>query len=161
MFGIITSFKNNLICLLLQTYVQDMLRRHSAEVYNLIDQSKGHFYVCGDVQMAAEVGETLEGIISKEGKMTLDKAKAYMSNMRVSAIGGHWIHRINDDDDDDDNNNGNNNDNNDNNDDNHDDKGNKNDDIDNDDDNNDADDDNDNDCNDDDEDEWIIHETNY
>ena len=54
-------------------------------MFELIDKLKGHFYVCGDVQMAAEVGETLEGIIAQEGRLTTDKAKAYMSNMRVSS----------------------------------------------------------------------------
>ncbi len=72
------------ICYIFQTYVQDLLRKHSAEVFELIDKLKGHFYVCGDVQMAAEVGETLEGIIANEGQMSDNKAKAYMSNLRVS-----------------------------------------------------------------------------
>ena len=61
-----------------------MLRRNAPEVFRLIDELKGHFYVCGDIKMASEVEKTLEDIITNEGKMTRDKAKAYLRNMRVS-----------------------------------------------------------------------------
>ena len=61
-----------------------MLRKNASEVFRLIDELKGHLYVCGDIKMASEVETTLEDIITTEGKMTRDEAKAYLSNMRVS-----------------------------------------------------------------------------
>ena len=42
-----------------QTYVQDLIMRESAEICSLIKHQKAHIYVCGDVQMAENVYQTL------------------------------------------------------------------------------------------------------
>lgn len=42
-----------------QTYVQNLIMKESAEISNLITQKNAHIYVCGDVQMAENVYQTL------------------------------------------------------------------------------------------------------
>ncbi len=66
--------------------MQHLLRKHSIEVFNVIDKQKGHIYVCGDVKMAEQVGETFVDIIAKEGEMTHAKAETVLKTMRVSRI---------------------------------------------------------------------------
>lgn len=43
----------------MQTYVQNLIMKESAEISNLIKQKNAHIYVCGDVQMAENVYQTL------------------------------------------------------------------------------------------------------
>lgn len=43
----------------MQTYVQNLIMKESAEISNLITQKNAHIYVCGDVQMAENVYQTL------------------------------------------------------------------------------------------------------
>lgn len=61
-------------------YVQDMLAANVHEVFDLIVNKKGHFYVCGDVRMAADVTHTLE--LALQQHMSLDEAKEYVNQMR-------------------------------------------------------------------------------
>ncbi|XP_074641396.1 nitric oxide synthase, salivary gland-like [Tubulanus polymorphus] len=65
-----------------KTYVQDILKRNKIEVYDTIHRKSGHFYVCGDVSMAADVTETLVSIIQSEGKLSADEAKDYLLRLR-------------------------------------------------------------------------------
>ncbi|XP_074640312.1 nitric oxide synthase-like protein [Tubulanus polymorphus] len=65
-----------------KTYVQHLLKRNAPNIYKTIHKNGGHFYVCGDVSMAADVTTTLELIIQSEGNMTNEAAKAYVLNMR-------------------------------------------------------------------------------
>jgi len=46
--------------LYLQTYVQDLLKKNADEIIELLMESQAHFYVCGDISMAADVYRTLE-----------------------------------------------------------------------------------------------------
>ena len=67
-----------------KTYVQDMLRKNGSEVYEVVVKNGGHFYVCGDVQMASDVTETLCKIVQEKGKMSSGEAQSYMLKLRVS-----------------------------------------------------------------------------
>ena len=53
------------------------------EIYELIYNQYGHFYVCGDIKMAADVTIALEHVLQHEGKMSIDEARAYLFEMKV------------------------------------------------------------------------------
>lgn len=42
-----------------KTYVQNLIMKECGEIYNLIKHQQAHVYVCGDVQMAENVYQTL------------------------------------------------------------------------------------------------------
>lgn len=67
----------------MKTYVQHLMIKNMKEIYELIYNQNGHFYVCGDVKMAADVTTTLEIVLQCEGKMSIDEAKAYLTDMKV------------------------------------------------------------------------------
>lgn len=69
-----------------QTYVQDLMRTESADIYKQIVVQKGHFYVCGDCTMAEHVYRTLKEIIKVHGGMSEAAVETYMLLLRVSAI---------------------------------------------------------------------------
>ncbi len=69
----------------LQTYVQDLLLKNGPEVYRQMVHHDGHFYVCGDVSMAAQVSLTLETILSHYGNMTKGQSEKYVRKLRVSS----------------------------------------------------------------------------
>ncbi|KAK3612614.1 hypothetical protein CHS0354_042123 [Potamilus streckersoni] len=64
-------------------YVQDYLLQNSSEVYNSIVREEGHFYVCGDAKMAADVTSTLGEILQKERNISAQDAKNLLLNIRV------------------------------------------------------------------------------
>ena len=55
-------------------------------MFKCINEKGGHFYVCGDVSMAADVCNTIEMIVSEQGNMTPEQAKSYVISLRVSKI---------------------------------------------------------------------------
>jgi nitric-oxide synthase len=63
-----------------KVYVQMLLAENYHEVWDMIVNKNGHFYVCGDVRMAAEVTQTLEFALQKH--MSLEEAKNYVLDMR-------------------------------------------------------------------------------
>ncbi|XP_067654893.1 nitric oxide synthase, inducible-like [Haliotis asinina] len=63
-------------------YVQDMLKQNARDVFNTMVKAGGHIYVCGDVEMAEDVKQTLERILSELGKMSLEGAREYIRQMR-------------------------------------------------------------------------------
>ena len=69
----------------MQTYVTDLIRRDAAVVTQHVMQHGAHYYVCGDVTMAQDVGETLERVISQHGGMDDSEAAEYVLQMKVSA----------------------------------------------------------------------------
>ena len=73
--------ENNLLTF--QCYVQDLLRRNGIDVVRSVFQDHGHFYVCGDVDMAHGVGETLEKLLVRHGKLSEQKAAEYVFHMKV------------------------------------------------------------------------------
>ncbi|XP_067655457.1 nitric oxide synthase, inducible-like isoform X1 [Haliotis asinina] len=64
-------------------YVQDMLQQHAKDVYNTMVKAGGHIYVCGDVEMADNVKQTLERILSEHGKLTREAAREYVRQLRI------------------------------------------------------------------------------
>ena len=63
-------------------YVQDLLRADSIKLSHSLNEA--HIYVCGDVNMAAQVQETLEGFLVDHNNMTDDEAKQFIIDKRVS-----------------------------------------------------------------------------
>ena len=68
-----------------QTYVQHLLAANGEEVADTILTQGGHFYVCGDVTMAAQVCETLEQVLAQHGQLTAQQAHEYIIRMKVTA----------------------------------------------------------------------------
>lgn len=63
-------------------YVQDRLKENAAEVYQWL-QDGAHFYVCGDAnRMAKDVQTALIDIISEQGKLSLEDAEEYLTELR-------------------------------------------------------------------------------
>ena len=63
-------------------YVQDRLQENAKEVFEWL-QNGAHFYVCGDAnRMAKDVQSTLIDIISKQGKLSLEDAEEYLTELR-------------------------------------------------------------------------------
>ncbi|XP_062424602.1 nitric oxide synthase 3 isoform X2 [Rhea pennata] len=66
-----------------KTYVQDVLRTQlAAEVHQVLCQSAGHMYVCGDVTMATGVLQTVQHILVQQAGMTLGQAGDFISELR-------------------------------------------------------------------------------
>ncbi|XP_046333206.2 nitric oxide synthase, inducible-like [Haliotis rufescens] len=63
-------------------YVQHMLQQYAKDVYNTMVKAGGHIYVCGDVEMAEDVRQTLERILSEQGNLTPEAAREYIRQMR-------------------------------------------------------------------------------
>nr|CAD7595373.1 unnamed protein product [Timema genevievae] len=65
-----------------KTYVQDLIRKEAATVYQKIVVENGHFYVCGDCTMAEHVLQMLKQIIQEHGRMTDKDVENYMLKFR-------------------------------------------------------------------------------
>ncbi|CAH1168649.1 unnamed protein product [Phyllotreta striolata] len=65
-----------------KTYVQTLALQEGSEIYRLLVQEKGHFYVCGDCTMAEHVHQTLQNIIKKHGGMTDSEVQSFMLSLR-------------------------------------------------------------------------------
>ncbi len=64
-----------------KVYVQHRLHEQSKELYRWIEEG-AHVYVCGDAQrMAKDVNQALQDIIAKEGSMSEDAAREYLSRL--------------------------------------------------------------------------------
>lgn len=63
-------------------YVQDKLHEESALLWEIINEEQGIVYVCGSSgKMPAAVRQTLVDVFQKEGKMSSEKANAYILAM--------------------------------------------------------------------------------
>lgn len=63
-------------------YVQHKLFENAPEVYRWI-QDGAYLYVCGDaISMAKDVDMTLQKIIEEEGKLSVEKAQAFLKKLR-------------------------------------------------------------------------------
>jgi len=67
-----------------KVYVQHLLAKRGEESWKLIHDDKASIFVCGAVKMGADVDHTLQDIISEQGGMSREKAKAYLDKMAVS-----------------------------------------------------------------------------
>ncbi|MEO6547827.1 MAG: sulfite reductase, partial [Ferruginibacter sp.] len=62
-------------------YVQDKMLKHSAELYQWINEG-GYFFVCGKKDpMSTDVENTLLRIIEQQGNKTPEEAKIYLEHM--------------------------------------------------------------------------------
>jgi NADPH-ferrihemoprotein reductase len=64
-----------------KVYVQHLLAKRAEETWKLIRDENASIFVCGAVRMGADVSSTLQDIISQQGGMNRDKAKAYLDGM--------------------------------------------------------------------------------
>jgi sulfite reductase alpha subunit-like flavoprotein len=63
----------------IKVYVQDLIGMNSEKIYKAIDKDKGHFYICGEITMAAQVIEALESILKTMG---VKDPKEFISNLK-------------------------------------------------------------------------------
>lgn len=70
--------------LCVKTYVQDLIRKNADEVFDVMVKRGGHFYVCGDVQMASDVTETLSKIVQEIAKMSNVETQSFMLKLKVN-----------------------------------------------------------------------------
>lgn len=66
-----------------KTYVQDLLLNNVSQVCDMIVKKSGHFYICGDVGMAAGVTMAFETGLQEYCKMSQNEAKDYIHRMKV------------------------------------------------------------------------------
>ena len=74
-----------------KVYVQHLLAKKAKETWKLIHDDKASIFVCGAVRMGADVDHTLQDIISAEGGMSREKAKAYLDKM---AVAGRFVQEL-------------------------------------------------------------------
>lgn len=66
-----------------QQYVQDLIRKNSDDVCELILLNGGHVYVCGDVSMAADVSKTLLNLLQEFAALSQVEAQELIATLRV------------------------------------------------------------------------------
>ena len=65
-----------------KVYVQDLMRRHGAEVFAWLERG-GYFFVCGDaLRMAKDVDKALHDIIAEHGNMSAAEAEEYVAALK-------------------------------------------------------------------------------
>jgi len=74
-----------------KVYVQHLLAKRANETWKLIHDDKASIFVCGAVKMGADVDHTLQDIISEQGGMSREKAKAYLDKM---AVAGRFVQEL-------------------------------------------------------------------
>jgi sulfite reductase alpha subunit-like flavoprotein len=68
-----------------KVYVQDLVRQHSARIYDALAKHDGIVYLCGSSgKMPQAVREALIEAFSKEGSMEREAAEAYLTSMEKS-----------------------------------------------------------------------------
>ncbi|XP_011410183.2 PREDICTED: nitric oxide synthase, endothelial-like [Amphimedon queenslandica] len=65
-----------------KTYVQHLLKKNADTIVQQLIEERGHFYVCGDVSMAADVGRTLQNIFEENAAMSSDEARQLIESMK-------------------------------------------------------------------------------
>merc|ERR1712013_359917 len=63
-------------------YVQNLVKRDAAKIYDLWQEKGGYIYICGKIQMAEEVGNALIEILTHLGNMDKTTATDTLENMR-------------------------------------------------------------------------------
>ena len=74
-----------------KVYVQHLLAKRGEETWRLIHDEKASIFVCGAVKMGADVDHALRDIISREGGMSEENAKAYLDKM---AAAGRFVQEL-------------------------------------------------------------------
>lgn len=65
-----------------RTYVQHLLKKNADSIVQQLMVERGHFYVCGDVSMASDVGRTLQNIFEENAAMSASEARQLIENMK-------------------------------------------------------------------------------
>lgn len=66
-----------------KVYVQDLMLKQKAELWDWIKNEDAHIYICGDAKaMAKDVQKVLHLIAETEGKMSPEEAKAFFKALR-------------------------------------------------------------------------------
>lgn len=65
-----------------QVYVQHLLKENASKIVKQLIEERGHFYVCGDISMAADVCRTLQGIFEETAAMSSDQARKLIETMK-------------------------------------------------------------------------------
>jgi len=63
-------------------YVQNLVKRDSAKIYDLWCRNGGYIYICGKIQMADDVGKTIIDTLKHLGNMDAVTAKETLEDMR-------------------------------------------------------------------------------
>ena len=66
----------------MQKYVQHLLKENADAVVHQLIEERGHFYVCGDISMAADVCRTLQSIFEENAAMSADQARKLIESMK-------------------------------------------------------------------------------
>ena len=67
-----------------KVYVQHRLKEHADAVWDILDQKRGHVYVCGDAKrMASDVNRALEEIAALVGKHSEQTAMKAIKGLRI------------------------------------------------------------------------------
>ena len=62
------------------------MKDRAAFICNLIVRNRGHVYVCGDVNMAADVCDTITSMLAKYLRVSEEDGDEYVKKMRVSIL---------------------------------------------------------------------------
>eukprot|EP00731_Ephydatia_muelleri_P022495 Em0015g78a len=65
-----------------KTYVQHLLKKNAESIVRMLIEERGHFYVCGDISMAAEVCRNLQNIFEDNAAMSADEARRLIESMK-------------------------------------------------------------------------------
>ena len=66
-----------------KVYVQDLLRRDGAKIWQQLEEERAVVYVCGDAKrMAADVSAALHSIAEKEGGLAAEQAAGYVAELK-------------------------------------------------------------------------------
>jgi sulfite reductase (NADPH) flavoprotein alpha-component len=67
---------------MVKVYVQDRMREHAQELWSWLERG-AYFYICGDAKrMAKDVDTTLHDIVAEQGRMPVERAAAYVKQMK-------------------------------------------------------------------------------
>nr|UYI00189.1 NADPH-cytochrome P450 reductase [Panonychus citri]UYI00190.1 NADPH-cytochrome P450 reductase [Panonychus citri] len=67
-----------------KVYVTHLLRQNKKELWSIMEERKGHIYICGDARsMARDVRDILLSTIMEEGGKSSQEADAYLKKMEV------------------------------------------------------------------------------
>lgn len=67
-----------------KVYVTHLLEKNSDEIWKIIGENNGHFYICGDARsMASDVRNIILKVFMEKGQMTEPQAQAYLKKMET------------------------------------------------------------------------------
>lgn len=62
--------------------MQHVIKEHAAEVWDIVGEKKGHFYISGSAdKMPKDVKKALLEVIAQEGRMNEEESETYVKRM--------------------------------------------------------------------------------